>query len=103
VDGYWYDVITSCMLLWHIHGTDIHAGATPRGGGGMRTAWTFSRQQLVLLSVVALLLGAELLILCWVVVEGRSLWAPVLGTVTLLWNSRALIATARRRHAPPQH
>jgi hypothetical protein len=57
----------------------------------------FSYSRLGLLYVAAMVLGADLILLCWRFADGQSLWAPVLGGSAMLCASLSVLLSANKR------
>jgi hypothetical protein len=63
----------------------------------MRTPCQLSPRRLSLLSGAALVLGADLIRLCWRFAEGQPVWIPALGGVAMLCASVSVVLSAKRR------
>ena len=56
-----------------------------------------SKSRLGLLCVAAMVLGADLILLCWRFSDGQSVWAPALGSVAMLCASFSVLLSAKQR------
>ena len=65
----------------------------------MRTPCQLSPRRLGLLYVAAMILGADLILICWGLSDGRSLWIPALGGVAMLCASFSVVLSAKRRES----
>jgi uncharacterized membrane protein len=61
----------------------------------MRTRWQLSHMRLGMLYVAAMLLGGHLVLLCWRLSEGQTIWGPVLGVVSMLCTSCSVLLLAK--------
>ena len=62
----------------------------------MRTHCQLSHSRLGLLYVAAMILGADLIVICWGFSDGRSIWIPALGGVAMLCASFSVVLSAKR-------
>jgi hypothetical protein len=63
----------------------------------MSTHCQLSNSRLGLLYVAAMVLGADLILLCWRFLDGQSLWTPALGGVAMLCTSFSVLLSAKKR------
>jgi hypothetical protein len=63
----------------------------------MSTHGQLSQSRLGLLSVAAMVLGADLILLCWRVAEGQPVGIPALGGGAMLCASHSVLLAAQRR------
>jgi hypothetical protein len=56
-----------------------------------------SKSQLGLLCVAAMVLGADMILICWRFVDGQPIWVPALGAVAMLWTSCSVLLSVQRR------
>ena len=63
----------------------------------MTTHCELSNSRLGLLYVAAMVLGADMILLCWRFSDGQSVWVPVLGGVAMLCTSFSVLLSAKRR------
>jgi hypothetical protein len=63
----------------------------------MSTHCQLSNSHLGLLYVAAMVLGADLLLLCWRFSDGQSVWVPALGAVAMLCTSFRVVLEATQR------
>ena len=56
-----------------------------------------SNSRLGLLYVAAMVLGADLILLCWRFSDGQSVWVPVLGAVAMLCASFSVLLSSKKR------
>jgi hypothetical protein len=61
----------------------------------MRTRWQLSHMRLGVLYVAAMLLGGNLVLLCWRLSEGQTVWGPILGVVSMLCTSYSMLHSAK--------
>ena len=63
----------------------------------MSRHYQLSPSRLGLLYVAAMVLGANLILLCWHFLDGKSVWAPALGGVAMLCASFRVLLSAKKR------
>jgi hypothetical protein len=63
----------------------------------MSTPCQLSHSRLSLFYVAAMVLGADLLLLCWRFSDGQSVWVPALGAVAMLCTSFRVLLEATKR------
>ena len=63
----------------------------------MQTPCQLSKSRLGLLYVAAMVLGADLILLCWRVADAQSLWVPALGGIAMLCASCSVVLSATKR------
>jgi hypothetical protein len=63
----------------------------------MSTPCQLSNSRLGLLYVAAMVLGADLILLCWRFSDGQSVWVPALGAVAMLCTSCSVLLSIKRR------
>jgi len=63
----------------------------------MSTPCQLSHSRLGLFYVAAMVLGADLILLCWRFSDGQSVWVPALGAVAMLCASCSVVLSAKRR------
>ena len=63
----------------------------------MSTHCQLSNSRLGLLYVAAMVLGADLILLCWRFSDGQSVWVPALGAVAMLCTSFSVLLSVKRR------
>jgi len=56
-----------------------------------------SKSRLGLLCVAAMVLGADMILICWRFVDGQPIWVPALGAVTMLWTSFSVLLSGQKR------
>ena len=56
-----------------------------------------SPRRLGLLYVAAMVLGADLILLCWRFADGQPVWVPALGGVAMLCASFSVLLEATKR------
>jgi hypothetical protein len=56
-----------------------------------------SKSRLGLLCVAAMVLGADMILICWRFVDGQPIWVPSLGAVAMLWTSFSVLLSVQRR------
>jgi hypothetical protein len=56
-----------------------------------------SNSRLGLLYIAAMVLGADLILLCWRFSDGQSLWVPALGGSAMLCASFSVLLSAKKR------
>jgi hypothetical protein len=56
-----------------------------------------SNSRLGLLYVAAMVLGADLILLCWRFWDGQSGWIPALGGIAMLCASFSVLLSAKKR------
>ena len=56
-----------------------------------------SKGRLGLLWVAAMVLGADMILICWRFVDGQPVWVPALGAVAMLWTSFSVLLSVQRR------
>ena len=65
----------------------------------MSTHWQLSNSSLGLLYGAAMVLGADLILLCWRFADGQPLWIPALGGVAMLCASFSVLLSAKRQES----
>jgi hypothetical protein len=63
----------------------------------MSTHCQLSHSRLGLLYVAAMVLGADLILLCWRFSDGQPIWIPALGGFVMLCASFSVLLSAKRR------
>ena len=63
----------------------------------MSTHCQLSNSRLGLLYVAAMVLGADLILLCWRLSDGHPVWVPVLGGFAMLCASFSVLLSAKGR------
>jgi len=63
----------------------------------MRTHCQLSPRRLGLLYVAAMVLGADLILLCWRFSDRQSVLVPALGAVAMLCASFSVLLSAKKR------
>ena len=63
----------------------------------MSTHCQLSNSRLGLLYVAAMVLGADLILLCWRFSDGQPVWVPALGAFAMLCTSFSVLLSAKRR------
>jgi hypothetical protein len=63
----------------------------------MSTPCQLSNSRLALLYVAAMVLGADLILLCWRFADGQSVWVPALGGCAMLCASCSVLLAAKRQ------
>jgi hypothetical protein len=63
----------------------------------MGTHDQLSQSRLGLLSVAAMILGADLILLCWRFADGQLVWIPALGGCGMLCASCSVSLAAQRQ------
>ena len=66
-------------------------------GQRMSTPCQLSKSRLGLLCVAAMVLGADMILICWRFVDGQPVWVPALGAVAMLWTSFSVLLSVQRR------
>ena len=66
-------------------------------GQRMSTPCQLSKSRLGLLCVAAMVLGADMILICWRFVDGQPIWVPALGAVAMLWTSFSVLLSVQRR------
>ena len=56
-----------------------------------------SKSRLGLLCVATMVLGADLILICWRSLDGQPVWVPALGAVAMLWTSCSVLLSVKRR------
>jgi hypothetical protein len=56
-----------------------------------------SKSRLGLLCVAAMVLGADMILICWRFLDGQPVWVPALGAVAMLWTSCSVLLSVKRR------
>ena len=65
----------------------------------MSTHCQLSNSRLGLLYVAAMILGADLILICWRFADGQPVWIPALGGVAMLCASFSVVLSAKRRES----
>jgi hypothetical protein len=63
----------------------------------MSTHWLLSNSHLGLLYVAAMVLGEDLILLCWRFADGQPVWIPALGACAMLCASFSVLLEATKR------
>ena len=63
----------------------------------MKSQCHLSKSRLGLLYVAAMVLGADLILLCWRFADAQSLWVPALGGIAMLCTSCSVVLSATKR------
>ena len=63
----------------------------------MRASCQLSKSQLGLLCGAFLVLGADLILICWRFADGQSIWIPALGGFAMLCASFSVLLEATKR------
>ena len=63
----------------------------------MSTHCQLSNSRLGLLYVAAMILGADLILICWRFSDGQSFWIPALGGCAMLCTSFSVLLSVKRR------
>jgi len=56
-----------------------------------------SNSRLGLLCVAAMVLGADMILICWRFLDGQPVWVPALGAVAMLCTSFRVVLEATQR------
>jgi hypothetical protein len=56
-----------------------------------------SKSRLGLLCVAAMVLGADMILICWRFLDGQPLWVPALGAVAMRWTSCSVLLAVKRQ------
>ena len=56
-----------------------------------------SHSRLGLLCVATMVLGADMILLCWRFSDGQSVWVPALGAVAMLCVSFSVLLSSKKR------
>jgi hypothetical protein len=62
----------------------------------MSTPCQVSKSRLGLLWVAAMVLGADMVLICWRFVDGHPVWVPALGAVAMLCTSFSVLLSVQR-------
>ena len=65
----------------------------------MSTHCQLSNSRIGLLYVAAMVLGADLILLCWRFSDGQPVWLPALGGFAMLCASCSVVLSAKRRES----
>jgi len=65
----------------------------------MSTHCQLSNSRIGLLYVAAMVLGADLILLCWRFSDGQPVWIPALGGFAMLCASFSVLLSAKRRES----
>ena len=63
----------------------------------MSAPYQLSQSRLGLLCGAALVLGADLILICWRFADGQPVWVPALGGVAMLCASFSVLLEATKR------
>jgi hypothetical protein len=63
----------------------------------MSTPCQLSQSRLGLLYGAAMVLGADLILLCWRFADGQPVWVPALGACAMLCTSFSVLLAATKR------
>ena len=66
-------------------------------GQCMSAPCQLSKSRLGLLCVAAMVLGADMILICWRFVDGQPIWVPAFGAVAMLWTSFSVLLSVQRR------
>jgi len=66
-------------------------------GQRMSAPCQLSKSRLGLLCVAAMVLGADMILICWRFVDGQPIWGPAFGAVAMLWTSFSVLLSVQRR------
>ena len=62
----------------------------------MSASCQLSQSRLVLLCSATLVLGADLILICWRLADGQSIWIPALGGFAMLCASFSVLLEATK-------
>jgi hypothetical protein len=65
----------------------------------MSTPCQLSYSRLALLSVAAMVLGADLILICWRFADGQPVWIPALGGLAMLCASFSVVLSATKQES----